>query len=759
MAMPDARLDLETALALHAAGRYAEIEARVALALAAGRVDADLLNVAAVAAMALGRADRAEYYWRRALEGDAGHAEAHYNLGTLLNRQGRVAEAEAALRAALRLRPDYPEACNNLGQLLNTSGRVEEAEAIYRQALALRPDYARASDNLGALLLKQRRFAEAEALYRHALRTHPDDATSLGNLALLSAERGDLGEAEATYRQALRAHPKAAALHNNLGSLLFRQQRFVEAEAAYRQAVALKPDYAVAWCNLGALLQDQGDGAAAEQAYRVALAQRPGYAEAHNNLGTLHLERTRYADAQAEFQRALACDPNYAHAASLAYHCAAMVCDWDTAESLAGDLTRLVMTGVPGAAPFALLGIADNAAELQYRAGRLYGEEILAHARPVARTASPGDGRLRIGYLSADFHEHATLHLLSGVLASHDRRRYAIHAYAYGARRDARSAEVAAACEAYRDLDALGDAAAAERIAADGIDILVDLKGYTQGSRLGICARRPAPVQVAWLGYPATLGAAGLADYLIGDAIVTPAQRAADFSETLALLPRCYQPNDRRRPRPEAPDRASQGLPEAALVFCAFNQSYKINRRTFGLWREILGALPDSLLWLLQPPPEAVERLRASLAAGGIDPRRLRFAPPLPQAAHMARLGCADLALDTFPVTSHTTGSDALWAGVPLISRRGDTMVSRVAASLLGNVGLDELVCADDAAYVELAVALGRDPARRAELRRRLRAARDTAPLFDTETFTRDLEGLYDRIWAAHRAGRRDSPV
>jgi predicted O-linked N-acetylglucosamine transferase (SPINDLY family) len=747
---------MDEVVGYYQAGRHAQAEARVAAALAAGEADADLLNVGAVAAMALGEAGHAESYWRRALALASEHAESHYNLGTLLKGQGRAAEAEAALRAALRARPDYPEACNNLGLLLSATGRVAEAEAAYRRALALRPGYVRASDNLAALLLKMRRYDEAEVLHRQALAKHPEDATRLGNLALLLAERGEADAAEAAYRQALYLRPDTAEIHNNLAGLLLRQGRGVEAEAAYRNALALKPAYAKAWCNLGALLQERRDARAAEEAYRTALAHQDDYAEARNNLGTLYLAERRYADAQAEFRRAYALDANYAHAASLAYHCAAMLCDWDAAEPLAADLARLVKAGVAGAAPFALLGIVEDAAALQYQAGRLYAEDMLGHVRTVPGSSPPGDGRLRIGYLSADFHEHATLHLLGGVLACHDRTHFAVHAYAYGAHRDARSSEVAAACEVYRDLDTLSDTAAAERIAADGIDILVDLKGYTQGSRLGICARRPAPVLVAWLGYPATLGDARLADYVIGDAVVTPPESAGAYSETLALMPGCYQPNDRRRSRPEAASRATLGLPEAALVLCVFNQSYKIDRATFELWSRILHALPDSLLWLLQPPPEAAERLRAATVAQGIDPCRLRFAPPLPQAEHLARLGCADLALDTYPVTSHTTGSDALWAGVPLITRQGDTFVSRVAASLLRHVGLDELVCRDAEAYVDLAIALGRDPARRAELRRHLLAARDTAPLFDTVTFTRDLERLYARIWAAHQVGRRE---
>jgi predicted O-linked N-acetylglucosamine transferase (SPINDLY family) len=386
-------------------------------------------------------------------------------------------------------------------------------------------------------------------------------------------------------------------------------------------------------------------------------------------------------------------------------------------------------------------------------AGRRYAEAGAGsqlQMPPLVQRRPQPKARLRIGYLSADFHAHATVYLLAGVLEHHDAAHVELILYSYGpASSSGERQRLLERADAFHDLRELSDEAAARRIADDHIDILVDLKGYTVGQRPGITALRPAPLIVNWLGYPGSLGHPRMADYLIGDPVVSPPEHAAHFSEALALLPHCYQPNDNRRPLEPAPSRADAGLPATGLVFCSFNQTYKLRPETFAWWCRLLAAVPSSVLWLWQPKHETgVANLRRAAAGHGIAPERLVFAPSLPQAGHLARLQLADLALDSFPVCSHTTASDALWAGVPLVTRRGETFVSRVAASLLTAAGLADLVTASDEACFELALALATDPARLAAVRERLRGNRLTCPLFDTAGYTRDLEALYQRIWA-----------
>jgi predicted O-linked N-acetylglucosamine transferase (SPINDLY family) len=367
--------------------------------------------------------------------------------------------------------------------------------------------------------------------------------------------------------------------------------------------------------------------------------------------------------------------------------------------------------------------------------------------------------RLRIGYLSADFHDHATMHLLRGVLASHDRSRFCITAYSYGRVSDDATVFARQHCDTFRDIAQLSDADAAALIARDEIDILVDLKGFTREARLGITACRPAPILVSWLGYPGTLGHPRLADWIIGDPVTTPLEHAANYSEALASMPHCYQPNDRGRAIGRVPTRQEVGLPESAFVFCSFNQAYKFGPATLDVWCRLLRDVPGSVLWLLPSSERMAANIRREMAVRGVEGERLVLAPSLPMAEHLARLTLADLALDTFPVNSHTTASDALWAGVPLVTRMGETFASRVAASLLHAIGLPELVTTDWETYFSVARALASDRARLAALRQALSRNRATHPLFDTARFTRDLERLFTRMWQCHETGLREHIV
>jgi predicted O-linked N-acetylglucosamine transferase (SPINDLY family) len=441
------------------------------------------------------------------------------------------------------------------------------------------------------------------------------------------------------------------------------------------------------------------------------------------------------------------------------------LCLWGELESIDLACDELVSSGqATDLPPFTMLTVPALPAQTQRHGARVYAEakyaEELAGAPLIDPKHHPNHPRLRIGYLSADFHQHATMTLLAGVFERHDRKRFDIRLYSYGrATQDSARRRLLDGGLPFVELAAQDDAAAAQRIAADEIDLLIDLKGYTEGNRLGICARRPAPIIVSWLGYPATLGHERLADYLISDPVVSPLEHADQFSETLALLPHCYQPNDRLRNIAARPTRQAAGLPEDGFVFCSFNYSYKFSAEVFATWCSLLVKVPDSVLWLLAPHETAIANLRRFAAEHGVNPQRLVFAPMLPMDLHLARLQLADLALDTFPVTSHTTASDALWAGVPLVTRIGETFVSRVAASLLRSVGLPELVTDSHQAYFALAQELALDPTRLAALRERLAQQRLNAPLFDTERFTSDLERLYTRIWEQHARGVREAIV
>ncbi|MEX2643050.1 MAG: hypothetical protein WD270_06330, partial [Acetobacterales bacterium] len=360
----------------------------------------------------------------------------------------------------------------------------------------------------------------------------------------------------------------------------------------------------------------------------------------------------------------------------------------------------------------------------------------------------------RLGYLSWDFHSHATMVLLDDLFALHDRERFTVSAYSYGPD-DGSGARRRARQQADRFIDVREEAPAetARRIRTDGIDILVDLKGYTHGNRAAILAMRAAPVQVGWLGYPGTTGMRAV-DYILTDPVITPAGEAEHFTEQPVRLPYSYQINPSWKDEPFAPpSRAVLGLREDAVVLCCFNNAYKITSEVFDGWMRILHAVPDAVLWLLAEGTAVEENLRREARARDLDPERLVFAPRVPGAKHLARQRCADLFLDTRPVCAHTTARDALWAGLPLLTCPGQTFISRVAASLLKAQGLDELVAEDMAAYEATAIRLAGDRAALASLRKRVEAARATGPLFDAPRFVRGLESAYNGMWRRHRAG------
>ncbi len=688
----------------------------------------------------------------------------------------------------------HPTYLNNLGNALKALGRLADAEKRYRGALSLQPAYAHAEYNLAVTLEAMARTADAEAAYRRAVAAQPGLAEAhynLGNL-LQRAQRYD--ESRLAYEAVIGLRPQHAEAHNNLGNALKALMRPQDAELHYRRAIALKADYAVAHYNLGAVVHDAGRNAEAEQCYRSALsldaaipeahynlgnllyatarfadaaehyaraaALRPEHSAAHYNLGTALQALGRLGDAEQAYGRALALNPEYAEARCMRAYERQHLCVWSDLEAETETVRRLVREQASAKIfPFTFLALPETTAEEQYRcsrqfAGIMYGPAVL-ESPPLHRNKPAARKPLRIGYLSGDYHQHATSFLLAEIIERHARAHFHITGYSYGKQDDsAIGKRIRAAFDTLRDVRSLSDEDAARRIADDDIDILVDLKGYTAHARARIGACRPAPLQVSWLGYPGTLGHARLADYLIADPIVAPLAHAAHFAEKLALLPHCYQPNDRQRKVGKAPSREEAGLPADGCVFCCFNQSYKITPRMFDLWCRLLKQVPRSVLWLLQTTRTAKANLLAEAAARGIPEERLVFAPAMAQEAHLGRLQLADLALDTFPVTSHTTASDALWAGVPLVTFPGETFVSRVAASVLTAGGLPELVAGDADAYFRLAKDLATAPARLKKLRAKVARNRDSSPLFDSTRFVRDLEDLYQRMWKGHLAGK-----
>lgn len=576
---------------------------------------------------------------------------------------------------------------------------------------------------------RQGKHGDAMRLLDALVGRYPRHADAWNLAGVISNMRRDFESATRCFERAAALGAGAGAL-TNLGFAHLKQGRPADAERAYVHALRLEPRLAIAWQKLGELQQADGRCELALASYRQALVLEPDDLKSHGNAVFLRRD----------------------------------MADW---EESSGPTPKTLLDALAAASrtdfgPMLLLALPEADATVQRRVGRLFAQSQwgAALAEPsMAGTVRPLDGRrLRVGYLSSDFRDHPVAYLLSDVLLAHDPTRIEVFLYSHGAAAadDAWRHTLASRIEHFIDITRLDDRAAAALIARDAIDVLVDLNGYTQDTRLGVVAFRPAPVVASWLGYIGSLGEPRLADYVIGDRLATPMSSLPEFSEVPAWMPHCFQPNAPFTPLAEPPSRAGEGLPDDAVVFCSFNQTFKLNPDLWDDWCAVLRAVPGSVLWLA-PPRHAVAatNLRREASRRGVAPERLVFAMRKPRDQHLARIALADLALDTYPYNSGTTGSDALRAGVPLLAFPGRTFVGRMATSLLHAAGLPDCIAADRGSMVELAIALAHDLGRRRRLRDQLAASRDEAGLFKTQAFSRDLERLLSAMHAQALSGVR----
>jgi predicted O-linked N-acetylglucosamine transferase (SPINDLY family) len=630
------------------------------------------------------------------------------------------------------------------------AGRLAEAEASTREALRLAPDDVSAMANLGAILRAQRRTIEALEVLEAALRLAPDNGPVLINRTNVLNELQRWDVALECADRAIAAAPTNPFGHTARGNALVGLGRPDEAVESFRESLRLRPDNATARFNLATALIEASRPEQALEVYDAAILATPQAGEAHAERGHLLARLRRWAEAAESFDRAFERDPTLPNLAGSRLHARMRICDWRDFDRTVADLGERIDAGQRAALPFSTVAIPLSARR-QLRCATTYSQHALATLPP--RTPPRPGPRLRIGYFSADFHDHATGYLIAEMLELHDRQAFEVTAFSFGPSTPSpMRLRLQGACEHFVDVAALNAAAITDLAVRREIDIAVDLKGFTTDSRPKIFAGRAAPIQVSFLGYPMTTGAPFM-DYLIADRILIGEEDRENYSEKFAWLPGCYQPNDRQRATAsEVSTRADHGLPQDAFVFASFNGAFKTTPETFELWMEILKAVSGSVLWLLQDNPVAPENLRAAAAASGVDPQRLVFAPSVQLARHLERIAHADLFLDSFPCTAHTTASDAVWAGLPLLTRKGETFASRVAASVLTAAGLPDLIVDDAASYRATALALAQDPDRLRALRSRVAAAR-TSSLFDTPAYVQGLEDLFRRMHARRLAG------
>jgi protein O-GlcNAc transferase len=726
----------------------------------------DVLLAAAFRHYEAGDYVAAEPLFRRCLKSASRHTPALRGLAAVLFELNRREEAAAVLERSVAIDPDNLESWHNLASARGALRQFDEAETAMRRAIALDPALPVLHYDLARMLRAAGRLEDAASAAALAAGADPAQARYERLLGDCLRALGRSEEAGAAWRRAIALDPSQHDVRISLGALYRQQGRPDLALTLYRRLLDAEPELPNAWFNLGAVCFDLGRTDEAIAAYRRAIDLKPDFAEAHRYLGMLLEKAGRSDEARAAFERAHELDPESpAIHADLAYR-ARMDCDWPALARHFSTVDAAMREALsrgdePALSAHGALIFYDDP-EILRDLARSHARRIEDRVSPAARPANAAADRtkLRIGYLSGDIGDHPVSHLACGLFAAHDRAKVQVFVYSFGPddgslyRRS-----IVGSADRFVDLGAMNDVDAANHIAADGIDILIDLNGQTGAARMGIPARRPAPVQAVWLGYPGTSGAAWN-DYLIADRIVAPAGEAAFFVETLCLLPHSYLVTDDRQPIATGRmTRADAGLPEDAFVFASFNNSYKIGPGIFDCWMGLLRKLENSVLWLPQFDPARQQRLRQEAANRRVDPARLLFAPRLPKEWHLRRLALADLALDTFAYNGHTTTCDALWAGLPVLTMAGQTFARRVSASLLTAIGLPELIVTTIAAYEQRALMLAQNRHQLSVLRSRLQHRRKSMTLFDTTRFARDLERAFAAMWARYAAGGRPALI
>lgn len=577
-----------------------------------------------------------------------------------------------------------------------------------------------------------------------------DSQTQLGNAR---KQQHKYHDAIAHYTRAIELAPNDIAALNNLGNTLSTLGRFTEAAQYQGKARRLAPDNVQLQFNLANTLRQLGDLDAAKQLYATAAKTSPDFAAAHYNLGQVNGQQGNRIVAIANFDAALKVSPNDDRVRVQKLHQMAHVNDWRWLGEYQEHRRHLGFRGTT-CTPFALLSMEDNPDFLRLRTQAYAEQKFRDIAPPLPARASQRPARLRVGYFSADFHAHATMHLMGGLFEHHDRSKFEILAYSYGPdQHDDSRKRLINNISIFREMHGASDTDFVAAAQTDKLDVAVDLKGYTGDNRSEIFANRLAPVQLSYLGYPGTMGTAAF-DYLIGDHTVCPPGSERHYNEHLIRMPHSYQINDDKREISSRQfTRQDCGLPNDAFVFCCFNNSYKITPQEFDIWMRLLTQVEGSVLWLLRSNEWSQTNLRREAEMRGVDPDRLIFADHMPQQDHLARQKVADLFLDTFTYNAHTTGSDALWAGLPVLTLMGQQFAARVGASLLNAVGLPELITETKSNYEARALELATTPRLLLALRSKLQANRRHAPLFNTEAFARALEQGYDMAFDRHMKG------
>jgi predicted O-linked N-acetylglucosamine transferase (SPINDLY family) len=744
-----------------ASGNRAEAATLMARSLALQPANIEFMQNYATVLCQLGQFETASSVCLKGLELDSGNLYLLYVAAAALLQQDRLQEALAIFDALLACEPAHVAGLTERSSVHMALEQFEAAHADIERAIALEPHYTEAHLNRGILAGRLKRYDDAVAAFQHTLKLNPNAANAWLGLGNVYFDLKRASEALAAFERALALAPGTAEAWLGRGNVLFDLRQGAEALAAYDEALSLRPALAEASIGRGNVLFDAGRHEEALGAYDKALALKPHSAEASAGRGHALAGLKRPEEAITAYGEALARNSGLIGLQGDRVFARMQLCDWDSIEGDSDRLLQAVRAGEPVTSPFNLL-VSDASPADQLRCARTWTKRRYPAQAPLWRGERYLRERIRIGYVSADFREHPVAYLAAGLFEAHDRARFEVIGVSIGPDdgSDIRR-RLQRAFDRFIDVAALGVDDIARRIRAEEIDVLVDLNGFTQNARPGIFARRPAPVQVNYLGFPGTMGADYI-DYIVADPVLVPPAHHEAYAEKVVTLPHSYMPHDDagRAISDAGFERAQFGLPDGAFVFCCFNNAYKFNPQGFASRMRILKAVEGSVLWLSASHPSAMANLRKQAATAGVAPERLVFAARVGSVAdHLARHRLADLFLDTLPYNAHTTASDALWAGLPVLTQIGESFAGRVAASLLTAIGLPELIANTNEQFENLAIALATAPEKLSSIRERLAMNRSMSPLFDTKLFTRHLESAYAAMAERARQGLSPEPI
>jgi len=745
----------DLALSLHQRGQWAQAKNLYEEVVRADPYHFDALHLLGVIAAQTNNPLEAVELIERALAVEPHDPGANFNLGTALQSLGRWDAALVAYDAAIVANGALVEAYSNRALVLKELKRLPEALASCDRAVTLDAGFAPAHFNRGVILYDLARRPEAIASYENAVAIDPGYAQAHFNRAVVLAELEQSEAALAGYEAAIACWPGYLAAHVNRGNLLKESQCYAAALASYDRALALNPNDALTCCNKGATLQALGRWDEALAFYDRSVAIDPLLAEAFMNRADLRREMQDFENAILDYERGLSLKSDFKFTDGLLLHSRLHVCDWEHLDAGIARIGVRIERGEPASNPFCLMSLSDDAS-LQKRSAQILVQSAYPPRNVLPPIAvRPAGTKLRLGYVSGDFRNHAVAHLMAGLIEMHDRERFDVIGFSLGPdTTDAMRKRIQRGFDRFIDVGNLTDLEAAQKIREEQIDVVIDLGGHTGGGRPGIFAHRAAPLQLSYLGYTGTTGAPYM-DYVIADDTVIPYESREHYTEKVIYLPGSYMISDRARLISERTfTREEEGLPPGGFVFCSFNNSYKITPTVFDQWMRILTRVPESVLWLSQSNTAVPRRLCTEAVRRGVAAERLVFARRAQELAdHLARHRLAGLFLDTLPFNAHTTASDALWSGLPVLTRPGESFASRVAASLVKAAGIPELVVSTPQAYEDLAVELATDAQRLQQITRRLRDARLDCALFDTRRTTRFLEAAYTKAYERQRAG------